>query len=105
MKLLTDTLKQRFAEIGEQRDTDDALVIAKFFNPYGAATWYATAYYPDENICFGYITGLVPGGDEWGYFSITELESVKIPPFNLSLERDLYFEECRFSELDIPSKY
>lgn len=105
MQLITDELKKRFAEVGEQRNVKDHLVIAKFFSPVGSATWYAVAYYPEDNTCFGYVTGLVPGGDEWGYFSITELESVKVPPLGISIERDLHFDECRFSTLDIPPRY
>lgn len=101
MQLITDELRKRFAEVGEQRDTKDPLVICKFFNPCGAATWYAVAYYPEENICFGYVADLVPGCDEWGYFSIDELEAVRVPPFGIPLERDLHFDECHFSELNL----
>ena len=98
MKLLTQKLKRRFAQIGRQENVKNPHVIAKFFSPSGAATWFATEYYPEDNTCFGYVTGL--GHDEWGYFSITELESVKVPPFGLSIERDLHFDECRFSDLN-----
>ena len=98
MELLTEELKSRSKEVGQQ-DIPDPLVIAKFFNPSGSATWYVTEYLPVENICFGYVAGLVPGGDEWGYFSIDELQSVRCPPFGLGIERDLYFEETLFSKL------
>lgn len=99
MGLITEALKKRFAEVGEQRDTsiDDNLIIAKFFAPGHSATWYAAAYYPDDNTCFGYVTGLAY--DEWGYFSITEIEALKIPPFGLPVERDEHFEEITFREL------
>ena len=96
MKLITDTLRDRFRQVGQQ-DIPDPLVIAKFFNPSGSATWYATEYLPEDNICFGYVTGL--GDDEWGYFSIDELESLKCPPFGLPIERDLHFTEIPFSKL------
>jgi len=33
--------------------------------------------------------------DEWGSFSITELESIK-RPFGLSIERDIHFDEVRY---------
>lgn len=98
MKLITKVLKRRFAEIGEQEGVEDPIIVTKFFAPTGSATWYAIAYYPNSNQCFGYVEGLLPGGDEWGYFSIDELEQVKCPPFDLPIERDLYFDECRFSE-------
>jgi hypothetical protein len=98
MELLTEELKARFKEVGQQ-DIPDPLVIAKFFNPSGSATWYATEYLPDDNICFGYVSGLVPGGDEWGYFSMEELEAIACPPFGLPIERDTHFAETLFSKL------
>ena len=99
MGLITEALEKRFAEAGEQRDTstDDNLIIAKFFAPGHSATWYAAAYYPEDNTCFGYVTGLAH--DEWGYFSITEIEALKIPPFGLPVERDEHFNEVTFKEL------
>lgn len=105
MKLLTDALKQRFKEVGRQGK--NPLVIAKFFDPFGSATWYATEYDPETNICHGYVTGLVH--DEWGGFSIDELEaftrevSMTILGNKISttgtLERDLFFKETRFNTL------
>lgn len=97
MKLITKELAARFAEVGEQRDAKDPIVVAKFFYAFSAATWWAIAYYPEENICFGYVTGLFE--DEYGYFSIDELENTKLPPFGLTIERDLWFEECRMSDV------
>ena len=95
MKLITKELETRFAKIGRQ-DISDPTVIAKFFNPCGVATWYVTEYNPETKICFGYVTGL--GYDEWGDFSIEEMESIKCPPLNLPIERDLYCGEKRISE-------
>ena len=94
MKLITETLKQRFKEVGRQ--DENPLVIAKFFDPVGSATWYATEYDAETNICFGYVTGLAY--DEWGSFSIDELETLE-RPFGLTIERDLHFEEIRFNTL------
>jgi hypothetical protein len=93
MKLITKEIEKRFREVGRQ-DIPNPIVIAKFFNPSGAATWYATEY--TEDICFGYVTGL--GFDELGSFSITELESIKCPPFGLPIERDLHCGEKRLVE-------
>ena len=90
MKLITKELINRFNEIGEQSSNENPLIIAKFFNPTGSATWYVTEYYPETNICFGYVTGMT--ANEWGYFSINELQSVKVR-FNLSIEREIYFKE------------
>ena len=43
------------------------------------------------------MTGL--GYDEWGSFDINELESLR-RPFGLTIERDTYFQEKTFSELE-----
>lgn len=101
MGLLTPELIARFQEVGRQDNVDDPLVIAKFFAPSGAATWFATEYHPEDNTCFGYVQGLSdhPEDDEWGYFSLTELERIKVPPFNLPIERDLYWTEGPFAKV------
>lgn len=91
----------RFKEVGTQADDGNPIVIAKFFNPCGSGTWLATAYYPEQNICFGYVKGIVSGGDEWGYFSIDELESITCPPLGIRIERDIHFKECLFSHFKI----
>lgn len=96
MKLISKELEQRFAEIGEQTSNENPLVIAKFFDPAGSATWYATEYDKETNICFGYVTGLIE--NEWGAFSISELEQVQCP-FGLGIERDIFFKETSFDDL------
>ncbi len=102
MKLITTKLIARFREVGDQSEIKNPLVIAKFFNPAGAGTWYATEYDTETNICFGYVTNLVPDAlgmfDEWGSFSIDELESLELP-FGLRIERDIHFQEIKFNEL------
>ncbi len=95
--LISPELKAEFARIGEQREVKDPIVVAKFFNPTGVATWWAIAYYPEENICFGYVTGLFE--DEFGYFSIDELEELVLPPLGLRIERDLFFTPCPISKV------
>lgn len=90
MKLMTEELKARFAEVGDQGEVSDPLIVAKFFNPCGRETWYATEYDPEHHTCYGYVTGMLE--DEWGSFSIAELESIRLP-FGLGIERDLYFSE------------
>lgn len=96
MKLLNEEIKQRFKEVGSQEQNPDPLVIAKFFDPCGSATWYSTEYEPESNTCFGYVTGLFV--DEWGSFSINELESIELP-FGLTIERDIHTDEKPISKL------
>lgn len=78
-----------------QEQMKDPLVLTKFFNPVGAQTWFILEYEPETKIAFSYVTGMY--GDEFGYVSIEELESIVLP-YWLTIERDLYFKPCRLSE-------
>lgn len=95
MQLMTTELEERFTEVGSQYDTNDPIIVAKFFDPCGSASWFATEYNPETQIFYGYVTGLA--FDEWGTFSLKEMEALE-RPFGLSIERDLYFKEKHFSE-------
>lgn len=98
VRLLDEALLKRFAQVGRQEDKNDPLVIAKFFNPTGAGTWYATEYYPEEGNFFGYVSIFGDHNDEWGYFSLDELESYN-GPFGVGIERDLYCDEAPASKV------
>jgi len=102
MKLLTKELEARFKKVGRQEGKTDPLVIAKFFNPVGAGYWYATEYDPEEKMFFGYVSIFGDHNDEWGYFSLAELESIK-GMGGLGIERDMYCGEQRISEFKIKS--
>jgi hypothetical protein len=98
MQLLTRALEDRFAQIGLQADNPDPLIIARFFNPTGAGTWYATEYDPQTRTFFGYASIFGDHNDEWGYFSLDELEAYR-GTFGLGIERDLYFREQPVSQV------
>jgi len=100
MKLMTKTLMKRFAKIGSQENAKDPLIIAKFFNPTGAGTWYATEYDSRARTFFGYVSIFGDHNDEWGYFPLDELERYS-GKFGLGIERDLYFKERRASQVVI----
>lgn len=101
MKLLTTDLEKRFAEIGSQENVPmgDKIIIAKFFNPAGAGTWYATEYNPKDKTFFGYVSIFGDWNDEWGTFGLDELESLKLP-FGLGIERDIHFQELKAREIN-----
>ena len=98
MELLTPELLAEFKEVGSQADEKDPLIIAKFFNPTGAGTWYATEYDDKSQIFFGYVSIFGDHNDEWGTFSLAELQSFR-GHFGLGIERDLHFEKKRASEV------
>lgn len=101
MKLLTKGLLERFAKVGRQEETADPIVVAKFFNPTGAGTWYATEYDPTDKVFFGYVSIFGDWNDEWGSFALEELESYQ-GKFGLGIERDLSFDEKPISQV-VPS--
>ena len=102
MKMMTKAIEKAFAKTGSQDGAKDPIVIAKWFNPVGAATWWATEYDPKTKIAFGYVTlyGLGDPCNEWGYFSLAELEEYK-GPLGLGIERDLSFTPTPVSK-EIP---
>ncbi len=92
VRLLTKQLEKRFAQVGSQEYKKDPVIVAKFFNPTGAGTWYATEYDPECRTFFGYVSIFGDHNDEWGYFSLDELESFT-GAWGLGIERDLYWTE------------
>ncbi|MBU2512136.1 DUF2958 domain-containing protein [bacterium] len=97
MKLITPEFKELLKDypLYSQENEEDPLVVAKFFDPCGSATWLILEYDPKEAIAFCYVMGL--SHDEFGYTSLIELESIK-RPFGLTIERDLYFQPARLSK-------
>jgi len=63
-------------------------------SPAAYPTWYASEF-DGEDILFGLVSGFEV---ELGYFSLSELESVR-GPLDLPIERDLYFEPKTLRDL------
>ena len=98
MRLMTNTLAKRFAQIGSQENVNDPIIVAHFFNPTGAGDWWATEYDPENKTIFGYVSIFHDHNDEWGYTSLDELEAYK-GRWGLGIERDLYWKEKKASEV------
>lgn len=95
MKLLTKEVLVLLPPLGGQEKKPDPIAYVKFFTPDGSWTWYASegSSRGDDFLFFGYVIGIFP---EWGYFVLSELESVR-GRFNLPVERDLYFTSTPMS--------
>lgn len=91
MKLMTKAIEKNLPPLysQENKDPKEVRIWVKFFNPMGAGTWYATEYDPEQRLFFGFAK--ITDG-ELGYFSLDELESVKLP-LGLGIERDLYWND------------
>ena len=113
MELMTKEMEGKlksFPFYSQDGKGDDAIVVMKFFNPYGLGTWYVLEAEKQENgdyLFFGYVESLItPEFNEYGYFSLSELENLKIP-IRINgvivsygkIERDLYFERVRIGDV------
>jgi hypothetical protein len=97
MKLLTKELEKEFPPLyaNENKKPEEIKIIAKFFDPTGSWTWYATEFDPETRNFFGFVRGFE---NELGYFNLNELQSVK-GRFGLGIERDLYFGDHTLAEV------
>jgi len=98
MKLWTNEIEQKALNfpIGSQDGKgNNANVIVKYFNPYGAGTWIITEAERQEDgdwLLFGYCHIFEW---EWGYVMLSDIQNTKVNIFGckLPLERDLYIKE------------
>jgi Protein of unknown function (DUF2958) len=80
----------------------DPMVKVKLFSPSGRFTYYATAYTDDDGHRYlsGYcLSPLGPDCDEFGDMGADEVEGLRVPPFDLPLERDVHFTPRPISEV------
>ena len=102
MKLLTEEIKSVLPALYAQENEKDPKVYAKFFDPTGSWTWYATEGEETDNgdfLFFGYVIGFEA---EIGYFTLSQLQSAKKGATGIRaipIERDLYFTPCKLSEV------
>ena len=99
MKLLTKAIERKIPALyrTEEVKTQDKTIVCKFFAQGRGWTWYVTEgerQADGDYLFFGLVDGFEK---EWGYFSLSELESVKwhdIP----GIERDLHFNPVTVSK-------
>ena len=97
MKLLTKAIERKLLKNGEnpKYDITKEKVVVKLFAPSGSATWWI--YSMNENgDCFG-IAKIFE--TEYGYFNINEISELRVKPFGLPVERDMYYKPQTFGEL------
>ena len=89
---------EKFPLYSQDGKGDDADIIVKFFNPCGAGTWYVLEgkKFPNGDWAFFGLVDLYER--EYGYFTLSELQSVKLP-FGLTIERDLYFDNMKVKDI------
>jgi len=96
MELFTKEIeKLAEAQYNLGSNLEKQIVVAKFFNPTGAGTWFLINKEENSNYCWG-ICHIF----EWeiGSFLKSDLENYR-GKFGLCIERDLNFEEVNAQEL------
>lgn len=98
MKLFTKDIDDKlFEQYLKGSDLKNQVAVAKIFNPYGRGTWYLLNSDPNDPDYLWAIVDLYEV--EMGSASRSKLESMKVPPFNQHLERDLGFKPVNALEL------
>jgi hypothetical protein len=95
-KLLTKEILKKLPTLyaNENLEPSQIRVVAKFFYPAGAATWYATEFDPQEGLFFGFVNLGDDQMAELGYFSLEELDGFKHPKLSaLRIERDKFWDD------------
>ena len=88
MKLLTKEIENKLRKNAESNE-ENLKPVVKFFG--GSYTALFTELADDGDTLFG-LADLGMGFPELGYASLEEIASVKVPPFGLGIERDMYFK-------------
>jgi hypothetical protein len=99
MKLFTKDINQKlFAQYRIGSNLNEQNVVAKIFNPYGIGRWYLLNSDPNDP---DYLWAIVQMGDvvEVGSVLRSELETIRVKPFGLPLERDMYFSDRNAMEV------
>jgi hypothetical protein len=94
MNLIPESLINRIPKLYDTEHEADPMVCVKLFFPDFHWTWYIIEYDGDD-LCFGWVHGDFP---ELGYFRLSELKQVR-GAFGCCIQRDLYFQPCRLSEV------
>ena len=86
-ELLPKELKNALPKLSDQEGNKNPTVYAVFKFPLSGWIWFVTegSAYIDDFCFFGYVVGLER---EWGYFCLSELESVDINGIKVRRDED-----------------
>lgn len=118
-KLITKEIERALEKQGDtsQLLPENITVFAKFFSPGGRATWYLYDWDRETRGRDGDFEGFPPRTDDYpnrlwvfailndpelaecGTILLSELESVRVKPFNLPIERDIHFSPMPLSDV------
>lgn len=95
-ELMPKELAETVPPLYATEDEGDPIARVKLFSCFNGWTWLVTECDPDSGEAFGLVKGFE---EEWGYFSIREMEEVNRSKGIGVIERDLYFEPAPVSRV------
>ncbi len=98
--LLPDELKATLPPLYAQEKAEEKTVHIKYFHPQSVWTWFVTEGAQEED-CFMFFGYVVGDDEEWGYFTLEDLEIIgglSNGKLILPVERDLYFKPVPLSQ-------
>ena len=94
--------KEELAKLPAFYSTEEVPLKEKIIHMHffiGGCDWYATEYDGEKQLFFGFA---ILNNDyemaEWGYFSLRELDELKVK--FLEIDRDLHFTPCKACEIE-----
>lgn len=94
-RLMTAVIEARAPGLGATDGQEAPTVCAHFLSCLNGWCWWMTEYDPEPREAFGLAQGFA---DEWGYFSIAEMEELnRSKGFNV-IDREGYFKSKPVSE-------
>ena len=98
MRLMNKELAESLPLYSQDGKKADAVVVAKYFFPATALTWYVTEgrKEDDDYLFFGLVVGTDTSA-EMGYFSLSQLLAINV--YGLRVERDMYFKPKKLGEI------
>ncbi|MEP7167729.1 MAG: DUF2958 domain-containing protein [Candidatus Woesebacteria bacterium] len=94
MQLLTQELKKQFPAIYSTEESEDPLVMCRYFLPMTKWEWFVTEFDGTSEF-FGYVVGQYT---ELGYFTLNDLRTAR-GPFGFQVERDCSFTPAPLSKI------
>lgn len=100
-RLMTKELEEKMPKLYETEDIEieDKVALVRYFIPNTYSQWFGIEYSKEENLMFGYASIFYdPSCDEFGYFSLDELESIILADM-FKVERDETFVPTTMKEI------
>lgn len=103
LKFMTKEIERAFDRQGDtsMKSAEEIKVIAKWFNPEGAGSWYCYEHDKEDNTLWCFVNLGMPEFAECGRVSINEMKSVRGKRFGLGIERDQFFPIGKYTLAEV----